>query len=166
MLVRVWAKRGSRPRVVKEHRYGYCYMFSCICPVAGRVVGHVCDRADTDEMNRQLLDVGAATAEGRYALVVLDGAGWHRSKALEIPSNVTLLRPPLYSPELNPTETVFQLLKAKHFANQMFESAGAVKDKAAAVRDEFTRDAGRIRSLGARSWATLTGGTPAEQPAA
>ena len=100
------------------------------------------------------------------ALAVFDGAGWHRSKTLEMPSSVTLLRLPPNSPELNPAETVFQLLKARHFANQVFESAGAVKEKAAAVWEEFTGDADRIRSLGARSWAKLTGGTLAEKPTA
>ena len=30
--------------------------------------------------------------EGKHAVMVLDGAGWHKSKDLEIPSNVSLLR--------------------------------------------------------------------------
>ncbi|MCY4460488.1 MAG: winged helix-turn-helix domain-containing protein [Albidovulum sp.] len=82
--------------------------------------------ANTDEMNRHLLDIAAKVPDGRYALVVLDGAGWHRSKALEIPANVTLLRLPPYSPDMNPVETVFQFLKSRHFANQVFETADAV----------------------------------------
>ena len=139
-------------------------MFSCICPGAGKPVGRVCDRANTGEMNRHLLDISAA-AEGRHALVVLDCAGWRCSKVLEIRSNATLLRLSRYSPELNRAETVFQFLKTRHYANQVFESAGAMKEKAE-VGDEFTRDAARIRSLGARSWATLTVGTLAEQPTA
>ena len=68
-------------------------------------------------MNRHLLDIAAKVPDGRHALVVLDGAGWHRSKALEIPANVTLLRLPPYSPELNPVKIVFQFLKSRHFAN-------------------------------------------------
>ena len=162
MLTRVRARRGSRPRVPRDYRYGYCCLFSAICPQAGRAVGHVCGRANTDEMNRHLQDIGAMVAEGRHALAVLDGAGWHRSKALEIPDNVTLLRLPPCSPELNPAEAVFQFLKAAHFANQVFETADAVREKVGAVWSDFARDAGRIRSLGTRSWAKLTGGTPPE----
>jgi transposase len=36
--------------------------------------------------------------------VVIDGAGWHTSHDLIVPPNVTLLRLPPYSPELNPVE--------------------------------------------------------------
>ena len=90
MLIRVWACRGVRLRVPRDYRYGYCYLFSAICPETGGATGHVCDKA---------------TAEGHHALVILDGAGWHRSKVLEIPGNVSLQRLPPYSPELNPVET-------------------------------------------------------------
>ena len=165
MLTRVWARRGSRPRVPRDCRYGYCCLFSAICPQAGAAVGHVCGRADTGEMSRHLLDIGAMVADGRHALVVLDGAGWHRAKALEIPGNVTLLHLPACSPELNPVETVFQFLKAGQFANQVFDTADAVWEKVDAVWSDFTRDAGRIRSLGTRSWAALADGTPPEHPA-
>ena len=160
MLTRVWALRGSRPRVPRDYRYGYCYLFSAICPAAGVAVGHVCDRANTQEMNRHLLDISVAVPDGRHALVVFDGAGWHRSKALECPKNVTVLRLPAYSPELNPVETVFQFLKARHFANQVFDTADAVKEKVAQVWKGFTTSSDRIRSLGHRSWARITSPTP------
>ncbi|MCY4459204.1 MAG: transposase [Albidovulum sp.] len=117
MAARVRALRGTRPRVPRDHRYGYCYLFSAIFPEAGVAVGHICDRASTDEMNRHLLDIAASVPDGRHALVVLDGAGRHRSKGLEIPASVALRRLPPRSPELNPVETVFQFLKSRHFAN-------------------------------------------------
>ncbi len=163
MLTRVWARRGSRPRVPRDHRYGYCYLFSAICPESGMSAGHVCDKANTDEMNRHLVDIAAAVPQGRHALVVLDGAGWHRSKSLEIPDNVSLLRLPPYSPELNPVETVFQFLKQGNFANQVFATAEVVKDRVEEVWNDFARTPGRIASLGKRSWAKLVT-TPTAQP--
>ena len=39
-------------------------------------------------------------------VMVLDGAGWHKSKALKIPQNMKLLPLPPYSPELNPVENI------------------------------------------------------------
>lgn len=163
MLTRVWARKGTRPRIVRDHRYGYCYLFSAICPAAGTAAGHVCDRANTVEMNRHLLDVSAATPQGRHALVVLDGAGWHRSKALEVPANVSLLRLPPYSPELNPVETVLQTLKARHFANQVFATAGAVKERVGAVWQGFAGAPARIASVGHRTWARLDRDGPPQQ---
>jgi hypothetical protein len=38
-----------------------------------------------------------------HALVLLDQAGWHVSKKLPVPDNITLLPMPPKSPELNPS---------------------------------------------------------------
>lgn len=47
MLTRVWGLRGSWPRVLRGYRYGYCTLFSAICPRDGIADGHVCDKANT-----------------------------------------------------------------------------------------------------------------------
>ena len=39
-----------------------------------------------------------------HAVMALDQAGWHGSKKLTVPNNVSLARLPPYSPELNPAE--------------------------------------------------------------
>jgi len=54
--------------------------------------------------------------------MVLDGAPSHRSVQLEIPENMTLLRLPPYSPELNPVEHFWDELREKEFANKVFDS--------------------------------------------
>ena len=41
-----------------------------------------------------------------HIIMQVDGAGWHRSKSLNIPANITLLNQPPYSPEVNPTEHI------------------------------------------------------------
>ena len=38
---------------------------------------------------------------------MLDGAGYHKEAALELPDNITLLLLPAYSPELNPAENIW-----------------------------------------------------------
>ena len=87
-----------------------------VCPQAGTAGGNVCRRTNTDEMNRHLLEISAMIAGVRHALAVLDGASWHRIRALDLPGNVTRPRLPACSPELNPVEIVFRFLKASHFA--------------------------------------------------
>ncbi len=39
---------------------------------------------------------------------------WHNSKILEIPENISLVKLPPYSPEINPTERFFQYMKGKN----------------------------------------------------
>jgi hypothetical protein len=53
------------------------------------------------------------------ALLVLDAAGWHRSAALVIPDNLTLLHLPAYSPKLNPAEWLWRELRQRHLSNRV-----------------------------------------------
>jgi transposase len=56
---------------------------------------------------QQFLDHLAATiGKDEHAVMVLDQAGWHDSRALSVPANLTLVPLPPYSPELNPVERV------------------------------------------------------------
>ncbi len=48
-----------------------------------------------------------------HAVMMLDGAGWHDERALNVPDNVTLALLPPYSPELNPVERVWLYLRER-----------------------------------------------------
>ena len=87
-------------------------------------------------MNAHLAAIGAAVGAGACAVVVLDGACWHRSKGLAVPDNIVLLPLPPYSPKLNPMETVIQLLRGNRWSNRVFDIAAAVK---AACHDAWDR---------------------------
>lgn len=49
-------------------------------------------------------EISKAVPEGRHAVVVMDGALWHQPSLDQ--DNVTMLKLPPYSPELNPAEQV------------------------------------------------------------
>ncbi len=106
-------------------------------------------------MNRHLRDVSAQTPAGKHAFIFLDGAGWHLSKDLEVPANVSPLRLPPYSPELNPVETLFSVLKHRHFANREFEDAEHVGETVEEVWNGFTRTTREIMQITARERAVL-----------
>ena len=55
-------------------------------------------------------------------MLVLDGAGWHGSAALDLPDNLSLLTLPPYSPELNPVENVWAYLRANKLAITVFNT--------------------------------------------
>ena len=65
-------------------------------------------------MSVHLAEIGKQVCDGSHAVLVCDGAGWHQTgRRLTVPKNVTLLRLPPYSPELNPIENVWQYLRRK-----------------------------------------------------
>jgi transposase len=49
---------------------------------------------------------------------VLDRAGRHRAGKLAVPGNVTLVRLPPYSPQLNPVEWVWLSLRKRHLSHR------------------------------------------------
>src|SRR3954471_7171769 len=58
-------------------------------------------------MDEFLAQFAATLPANEQAVMVLDRAGWHTAKRLVIPSNVTLVWLPPYSPEINPVEKVW-----------------------------------------------------------
>ena len=59
-------------------------------------------RCTTEAMNLHLAEIARAVAPGTHAVLLLDQAGWHMTRKLVIPANITLLPLPARSPELNP----------------------------------------------------------------
>ena len=100
------------------------------------------------------MDSSRAVRPGSIGGVVLDGAGWHRSQALQMPKNLRLVALPPCSPELNPREPVFQHLKANRFSNRVFRDAPAVQQSCQETWDWFCRMPEQIASLLRRSWGT------------
>src|SRR3954467_7673193 len=102
-ITRRWAKRGTRPAAPKDQRTASAYIFGAICPAAGKGAGLVLPRCTTQGMTLHLKEISQAVAPEAHALLV-DQAGWHQSKKLVVPANITLVPLPSKAPELNPVE--------------------------------------------------------------
>ena len=46
-----------------------------------------------------------------HAVLIWDGAGFHTGEDVVVPSNVSLIQLPPYSPELNPVENLWHYLR-------------------------------------------------------
>ena len=73
----------------------------------GKGAGLVLPRCNTEAMTLHLAEISRAVRPGAHAVVLLDQAGWHGSKRLEVPDNITLFPLPPRSLELNPVENVW-----------------------------------------------------------
>jgi transposase len=62
-------------------------------------------------MNLHLAEVATAVAADAHAVLLLDQAGWHMSRSVVVPPNITLLPLPPRAPELNPVENVWQFMR-------------------------------------------------------
>ncbi len=119
-ISRVWAETGSCPRAVRQTNYQWTYLFGAVCPVTGRCHGWRMPYANTWIMNLYLKDFAKQLPKNVHALLVMDGAGWHGSKELTIPENVSILLLPPYSPELNPVELIWRQLRQRKLSNRLY----------------------------------------------
>jgi len=153
-LTRVWAERGSRPVAPRDQRYAWAYLFGAICPARG--VGVVLPIANAVMMNLHLTEISATVVDGAHAVLVVDGAGWHKiGGTLRVPSNITLLLLPPYSPELNPVENVWAYLRGNKLSNRVFDSYDAIVEACCDAWNWLTAQPERINTVGTRSWAKV-----------
>ncbi|WP_415838393.1 IS630 family transposase, partial [Polaromonas hydrogenivorans] len=105
---RLWARKGTRPRVVRQQQSESAYIFGAVCAQRDTAVGLILPQANTEAMTLHLQAISEAVPAGRHAVLVLDRAGWHTTAKLPQFSNLSLLPLPAGSPELNPAEQVWQ----------------------------------------------------------
>ena len=66
----------------------------------------IAPHVNKDLMTRHLEQIFAKTEAGRYAVVIIDVAGWYQASLVEDITNVSIMKLFPYSPELNPIEQV------------------------------------------------------------
>lgn len=148
---RCWGPRGVRPDVRAALVREYSYAYAALSPWDDELDSLILPSARTECMNVFLQEVAQRHAHD-FIVMVLDGAGWHRAKALQVPANMALLPLPPYSPELNPVENLWGELREKHFHNRVFNSLDAVEDQLCAALAAFEPDRERIHRLAAWPW--------------
>lgn len=144
---RVWANTGSRPRAPRQTEYESLYLFGAVCPETGDSNAWVMPWANTAMMNEQLRHLGKQLPADVHAVLVLDGAGWHRSCSLESPDNLTLVQLPPYAPELNPVEIVWRELRQRYLSNRIYPDLASLDDAISRAWNALTDNLQRLRSL-------------------
>jgi hypothetical protein len=125
---RVWAVKGRRPMAGGRAKYQWLYVYGFVHPASGRNLELILPAANTDWMARALEEFARwADPDGSKLLVVLvDNAGWHIAKRLGVPPNVVLHRLPPCTPELQPAEPLWPLVR-EAVANEGYDELGAME---------------------------------------
>ena len=148
-LTYVWADKGSRPAALRDQRRQSAYLFGAVCADRGVGAALVLPYANAEAMSLHLAEISCHVARGAHAAVVLDGAGWHQTgRRLRVPGNVSLLRLPPYSPELNPQENVWQY----QLSHRVFANHDAIVAACCTAWNALMAMPDRIRSIATRAW--------------
>jgi transposase len=122
----VWAKRGSRPRAVRQTRYEWVYLYAAVEPATGASAALLAPNVDTPTMNAFLRILDAERKAGEHFVLVMDRAGWHKGRDLALPDGITVLLLPPYSPELNPVENLWHYLRSHYLSNRAYDDYDAL----------------------------------------
>ena len=119
---RVWWLKGCRPTSGGRTRYEWLYVYGFARPATGETFTVILPRVKVERMADALAAFAArADPDGTKVLVlVVDNAGWHRAKRLAIPPNVVLHFLPPCTPELQPVEPFWALVR-EAVANDTFD---------------------------------------------
>jgi hypothetical protein len=92
IIRKVWSPIGERPLVEVHQRYEWTYLYSFVRPKTGEVhwliLPTVNARVFSIALEHFARQMGAGTR--RRILLVLDQAGWHTGKEVEVPEGYTL----------------------------------------------------------------------------
>ena len=91
--------------------------------------------------------LSATIPAGTHVALVWDGAGYHVAKALRVPSNLTVIGLPPYSPELNPVERLWRYLRQRHWSNRVYKDLDALEEAAMAGWRAVCLDEPKVRSI-------------------
>ena len=105
---------------VRQTQYDSLYVIGAVCPQTGQAEAIMASHVNTDVMNAFFREFAQTIAEDVHVVMIWDGAGFHRSRQLKIPNNITVIPLPAYSPELNPIENLWHYLRSHHWSNRSY----------------------------------------------
>lgn len=143
---RAWCPPGVRPLVAKQVVREYVYAYAAVAPALGQMTSLVLPYANSEMMNLFLEQVSQEFCD-YFIIMQVDRASWHHSEALVVPENIRLVLQPPHSPELNPTEHLWEEVREKYFYNQVYESIDAVLETLCQGLQQLMKVPERLRSM-------------------
>ena len=150
---RVWITKGVRPTVRRQTRYEWDYLYGAMEVVEGRAEFLHLPTVDL-ECNALFLAHLRSSDPGAEHVVIADQTGFHlRPGDPRLPGGVHVMALPPYSPELNPCEQLWDVLKdTEGFANALFNSIDKMRAALLPGLRRFWEDSSAVLSLVGRPW--------------
>jgi transposase len=101
-------------------------LFGAFSPINGSSLLLEMPYCNTDTF-QIFLDNLSELDKQEFKIVILDNGAFHKAQRLVIPQNIGLIFLPSYSPELNPAEQIWRLLK-KAICNKVFTTLDELSD--------------------------------------
>ena len=148
---RVWTLRGQRPVITRQIKYQWEYLYGALGAVSGETHFAHLPGVSLEWDQSYLADLAASDPSAIHVLV-RDQAGFHlREGDPRLPPRVRLLDLPPYSPELNPCEQLWDIIK-DDTANRVYATVAALRTAMRATLRRYWEDATAVLRLIGRDW--------------
>lgn len=150
---RVWITKGVRPEVRRQTRYQWDYLYGALEVVQGQAEFLHLPTVNLD-CNRLFLEHLQASDPDAEHVVIADQAGFHlRPGDCRLPERIHIVSLPAYSPELNPCEQLWDVLKdTEGFANKLFKTINKLRAALLPGMRRYWENAALVLSLVGRPW--------------
>jgi transposase len=156
-----WCPVGIRPPWLVHDRYEWLWLYAAVEPATGRSFFLLLPRV-TKEWFAQFLAAFAQEGGGDRVGLVLDGSGAHRAD-IPWPEQLVPLPLPPYSPELNPAEQIFRVLRPK-LSNRIFATVAELEAAIITHLQPYWEQPTRVQRLTAYPWWTAALNTMSSSP--
>jgi len=153
-LRRCWSLRGRRTVKRMQMDYEWGYVFGAVDVIGGESEFLLMPSVNLGFSLMFLRQIAEREPEAHH-VVIWDNAGFHqRPGDAALPPNMWLLPLPAYSPELNPAEKLWELVRDQ-VANRVHGTIAALDDAVAKVAKTLYGAPETIRSLVGDGWMRL-----------
>jgi transposase len=148
---RCWSLRGVRVVKPRQQEYEWCYVYGALEVVEGRSEFQLLPTVGLP-LTHGFLEQLVASDPQAFHVVIGDQAGFHfRPDDSRLPPRVRIVPLPAYSPELNPVERLWDLIKDA-LCNRVYKGIQALEDAASVALGPFIANPQRVRSLVGDGW--------------
>ena len=102
---------------------------------------------NTDLVNAFFREFEKEVAPDVHVIIIWDQAGFHTSKKLKVPKNVTIVPLPPYLPQLNPIEKLWQYLRKHYWSNRVYADYDALRIAAIDAWQKTCLDKEKVKSI-------------------
>lgn len=156
-----WCPCGVRPPWLVHDRYEWLWLYAAVEPATGQSLFLLLPRV-TKEWFAIFLAAFRDEAAGARVGLVLDGSGSHRAD-IPWPDGVVPLPLPRYSPELNPAEQIFRVLRPT-LANRIFATLAELEAAITAHLRPYWEQPALVQRLTGYPWWTAAATTMSQPP--
>lgn len=148
---RCWGLKGERVVKSVQQKFEWSYVFGALEITQGDGVFCYLPGVSLDHTQAHLEHIVKQDPTAEH-VVIWDGAGFHHQKGdLRVPKNIHLIQLPAYSPELNPIERLWDVMKDK-ICNRVFETLDAIEEKISEALKPYWEDSSYPLKLVGDGW--------------